>query len=199
MDAERLDATFPAWMDAATAIYRSRGAEARTLAADFFKALRIAAGKGAPRVIVSPQPLDVRTFQTDMKIKVVIGVKDAMTAGRPLEQAMQAAFVNSTGRATKLVLDAGRQEVIDLGNVDKAVTRWSRVTSGGCDFCRMLADKGGVFYESTADFAAHDHCQCAAVPEFGDGSKAARDYTGATRSRTQADRDALREYLNANY
>lgn len=198
LDAARLDATFPAWVDAVTAVFSSRGQESRLLAQEFYDVLRIAGGVGGPKVISTPGPIPVSTFQADMKIKVLIGVKDAMSAGRTVAEAMNAAFVNSTGRATKSVLDLGREEIIALGNTDAAVTRFSRVTSGGCKFCRMLAGRGAVYYESTADFASHDHCKCSVVPNFGDETRGVRDYQRSTRTRTQADRDALRAYLAAN-
>jgi hypothetical protein len=35
-----------------------------------------------------------------------------------------------------------------------------------CDFCEMLADRGAVYGEASADFEAHDHCSCSAEPVF---------------------------------
>jgi hypothetical protein len=41
------------------------------------------------------------------------------------------------------------------------------VTSGNaCDFCSMLADRGAVYGEASAEFEAHDHCSCSAQPVY---------------------------------
>ena len=56
-----------------------------------------------------------------------------------------------------------RQE--ELGR--RAAVGWHRETRpGACDFCRMLAGRGGVYKESTVRFAAHDDCGCVAVPSW---------------------------------
>lgn len=195
----RLDATFDGWLALARDVYEKRGAQSQVLARSYYEALRIASRVTAPLPQVGPAPLVARRFSTDMKIKVLIGVKDAMTAGRGVDDAMRAAFVTSTGRAVKHVLDTGRDEVLSLGQADPTSDRWGRVTSGGCDFCLMLADRGAVYYGDTVDFAAHDHCRCVGVPLFGEGAKAAREYAGATRQRSDAEREQLRDYLQANY
>src|SRR5690242_5665415 len=49
---------------------------------------------------------------------------------------------------------------------DREAVGWRRVSAGGCKFCRMLADKGAIFRESTARFASHEHCGCSAQPVF---------------------------------
>ena len=83
---------------------------------------------------------------------------------------------------------------------DPAAAGWRRVTSGGCKFCRMLADRGAVYRESTARFASHPHCNCSAVPVFDgdDGPEASvMQYVASRRKRTPAQQQALRDYLTA--
>jgi hypothetical protein len=86
---------------------------------------------------------------------------------------------------------------------DPASVGWRRVSSGkGCKFCRMLSDKGAIFKESTARFAAHESCHCSAAPVFDgqDGPEAnVMQYVASHKRRSEKDRARLREYLNANY
>lgn len=96
-----------------------------------------------------------------------------------------------------------RQTILDNRRNDQQAIGWRRVTSGGCKLCRMLADRGAVYKESSAYFAAHPNCSCAAEPVFRGGSTGPEasviQYLGSKRSRSSAQRAALREYLNANY
>ena len=86
---------------------------------------------------------------------------------------------------------------------DPSAIGWRRISSGtGCKFCRMLADKGAIFKESTARFAAHGKCHCTAAPVFEgqDGPEASvMQYVASQRRRSAKDRARLREYLDANY
>ena len=86
---------------------------------------------------------------------------------------------------------------------DPAAVGWRRIASGsGCKFCRALADKGAIFKESTARFAAHGNCHCSAAPVFDgqDGPEASpMQYVASQRVRTPAEKQALRDYLNENY
>ena len=96
-----------------------------------------------------------------------------------------------------------RDTVTTNSNRDPSSVGWRRVTSGtGCKMCRMLADKGAIFKESTARFAAHGSCHCSAAPVFDgqDGPEAnVMQYVASQKRRSEKDRARLREYLNANY
>jgi hypothetical protein len=82
------------------------------------------------------------------------------------------ALVTLNGMLQRLVLNASRLTIVDSANRDPAAAGWKRVVRvGGCDFCRMLAGRGGVYKKSTATFASHDHCTCIAVPEWGDAKE----------------------------
>jgi len=86
---------------------------------------------------------------------------------------------------------------------DPGAVGWRRIASGqGCKFCRALADKGAIFKESTARFAAHGNCHCSAAPVFDgqDGPEAnAMQYVASQRVRSPQEKQALRDYLNENY
>ena len=99
-----------------------------------------------------------------------------------------------------------------LGNLrsDEDAIGWSRVARpGACKFCVMLAGKGSVYRsESTAIFAAHKNCHCAARPEFRNGEhgpEANAIQYAASRRRAKTDEaqaarnKRVRAYLNKNY
>ncbi len=81
---------------------------------------------------------------------------------------------------------------------------WERVASGtGCKFCRMLADRGAVYKDTTARFASHAHCHCSARPVFAGGQygpeASAMQYLASTNRRTASSRARLRDYLTKNF
>lgn len=86
---------------------------------------------------------------------------------------------------------------------DPASVGWRRVTTGsGCKFCAMLGSRGAVYKEATARFASHANCHCTAAPVFEgqDGPEAdVMQYVASKRSRSDAERAKLRDYLNQNY
>lgn len=96
-----------------------------------------------------------------------------------------------------------RDTVTTNSKRDPSSVGWRRISSGsGCKLCRMLSDRGAVYKESTARFAAHGSCHCSAAPVFDGqpGNEASvMQYAASQRSRSEKDRARLREYLNANY
>jgi len=71
-----------------------------------------------------------------------------------------------TGGLQRIVANADRQSVTASAVADPRARGWERRTTGGCDFCRMLAGRGAVYSEATADFESHDNCHCLAVPRW---------------------------------
>src|SRR5690625_421404 len=70
------------------------------------------------------------------------------------------------------VLQPGRDTIQRSAINDPQAAGWQRVTSpGACDFCRMLAGRGGVFKRATATFAAHGNCNCSAAPSWDKSAK----------------------------
>jgi len=69
--------------------------------------------------------------------------------------------------AGKYALAAGRETITRSADRDPQASGWQRVTrTGACGFCRMLANRGDVYKESTVHFAAHGECNCAASPSW---------------------------------
>jgi hypothetical protein len=91
-----------------------------------------------------------------------------------------------------------RQTVMDSSLADPGARGWQRETNGGCAFCEMVASRGVVFSEASADFASHDGCQCSAVPAFNGDPKPVKPYTPSARNITDADRARVREYLRTH-
>lgn len=86
---------------------------------------------------------------------------------------------------------------------DPDAVGWRRITAGGCNFCRMLADRGAVYKEATARFASHPNCNCTAQPVFTTNDTGVEasvmQYTASRKNRTEKQRAALRDYLDTFY
>lgn len=87
------------------------------------------------------------------------------------------------GGVQRRVADHVRYTVADNSVADPAARGWQRVGVGECKsgFCDMLIARGAVYSEATADFAAHDHCQCSAVPAWGGEPLPVKPYTVSPR------------------
>lgn len=99
------------------------------------------------------------------------------------------------GGLQRRIADAARDTVRESSIEDPRARGWERETAGGCEFCEMIASRGVVFSEASADFASHDNCQCIAVPAFEGDSKPVREYVPTSRTITDADRARVRAYL----
>ena len=126
-----------------------------------------------------------------------------------IEAETQRLVDEATRLAEKEVARGFRDSILGNSRMDEDSIGWSRVARpGACKFCLMLSDKGAVFTEATADFAAHGNCNCAARPEFRGGEHgpeaSVMQYVASSKRskdpRKQAERNArVREYLNHNY
>lgn len=120
-------------------------------------------------------------------------------------EAEMAALVADVNRLAEKEVARGFRDTI-LGNTrqDEDSIGWSRVArSGACRLCVMIAARGAVFRESTANFATHKSCHCAARPEFRNGTHGPEatpeQYMASAKRRTPAQQKQLRAYLNENY
>lgn len=100
------------------------------------------------------------------------------------------------GGTQRRIADHVRYTVAGSSVADPAAEGWQRVTDGnGCAFCTMLAARGSVYSESTADFASHDDCGCSATPAWSGEPLPVKPYTPSSRAISDADRARVREYL----
>ncbi|ROS28912.1 hypothetical protein EDF22_0644 [Rathayibacter sp. PhB127] len=171
--------------------YYSEGSAA--LAADFYEDQREAAGAaGVYRVelVVADRTVKLRRALAWAADPLFQG--DELLAGDRLAGVIQL----DTARPFRDTILTNQQK-------DPQSVGWRRITSGGCKLCRMLADRGAVYKESTAQFAAHPNCNCSAQPVFvgGDVGEEASgfQYLGSRRNRTPESRRRLREYLDSFY
>lgn len=101
------------------------------------------------------------------------------------------------GGATKRINAWSRQTVMGSALADPRADGWQRVGAGGCKtgFCDMLIGRGAVYSEATADFAAHDHCKCAAVPAFGGRPRPVKPYKVGPRHGNEADFERAQAWI----
>lgn len=203
LDWANLDKTYPKFaLEVAKLVAVNRDVSS-SLAAQYLRAFRIASGLSGDVTIVNPL-LNAEQLFTALKVTSVVAAKTSAANGIPADVAMRNALAEASGAMARMVLNGGRETVLDTVQYDDAATGWRRVLgAGGCEFCRMLAGRGTVYKsESTADFGAHDHCGCTVEPSFGGYSKQVRTYTASEKFKTQESRDAnnqrIREYLAAN-
>jgi len=93
------------------------------------------------------------------------------------------------------IANASRYTIAESSVADPAASGWQREGAGSCAFCAMLIGRGAVYTEAGADFAAHDHCNCSAVPAFNGEPRPVKPYTPSAKQATDADRARVRAYL----
>lgn len=71
------------------------------------------------------------------------------------------------GGVQRRIADHARYTVARNSVEDRSARGWRRIGFGGsCSFCSMLLGRGAVYTEASADFPAHDHCNCGVEPAF---------------------------------
>jgi hypothetical protein len=170
--------------DILPALIATYGQAAAALAANWYDELRDKVGaKGAFTAITADIP--------DPGAQSLVGwavteAKDTTT--------LQALVL---GGMQRRIANFSRQTVMGSAVADPGARGWQRAGRGECKqgFCDMLIARGAVYTEATADFAAHDHCHCTAVPAFGGEPRPVKPYTPSLREATDADKARVREYL----
>jgi hypothetical protein len=101
------------------------------------------------------------------------------------------------GGMRKRVTNGARLTVARNASRDPRAEGWQRYASAGaCSFCRMLAGRAILYRsESTADFGAHDNCNCQAAVAFVGLPKPVQPYVPTTRNISDADRARTRDWL----
>lgn len=170
--------------DVLPALVDTYGAAAAALAADWYDDLREKKGIGGRFGAI---PADIPDSGTHALI------------GWALTEATDYAAFQSLilGGTQRRVANFSRFTVTGSSIADPKATGWQRTGSGGCTsgFCDMLIGRGAVYTEATADFAAHDHCNCSAVPAFGGEPKPVKPFTPTNRNVTDTDRARARAWI----
>lgn len=129
------------------------GAAAATLAADWYDDLRLE-DDVARRFFAIPAEIP------EIGAQALVGW--ALTTATDMD-GLQTLIQGGTQRR---IANFARLTVANSAIEDPSARGWQRVGAGNCEFCRMLIGRGAVYTEATADFAAHDHCNCAAAPAW---------------------------------
>lgn len=198
-DGESFDVLKDALHDLVPIIAQDYGDAAASLALDYYEMAREAAEVGGITLVEAPK---VNGEKIDAAIRW--SLKYSTGELPSLEMTGRAL----SGAIARHVLDINSDAILAASVKDKRSVGWRRINdAGACTFCRMLADRGGVYTGSTVRFASHDHCGCSAAPVF-DTDRDIRPvsvhaYEASQRklsdSQRAAMRSTLREYLNANY
>lgn len=160
LDPGNLKTSLPEFKVAVAALIQQYGRASATVAAEFYRAERRAAGV--------PGTFTVRPA-TPAPLVQVEAALDWATKGLWNQQPdVRAAETQVEGVAEKLVLDTSRDTLLAAVKADRRAHGWARVPeAGACSFCLLLATRGAVYKtEQTADFRAHDHCKCHVEPLF---------------------------------
>lgn len=175
--------------DVLPALTETYALAAATISADWYDDMRdMIEARGRFRAI----PHDLTELGTDAL---------AGYAVTPLYQAepdWRRAQVLAKGGLQLRIANASRYTVAGSSIQDPAADGWQRQGAGSCAFCAMLIGRGAVYSETGADFAAHDHCSCSAVPAFSGEPRPVKPYTPSSRNITDADRARVREYLRTH-
>lgn len=108
------------------------------------------------------------------------------------------------GPIGRYVIDASRATIIENTRIDQQARGWQRITrAGSCKFCRFLAARGGVYMASTARFASHNDCNCAAAPSWDPGAtevdakhyEASERTSRMTEEQKQVHNERVRSYM----
>lgn len=133
------------------------GVAAASVAAEWYDELRAAEG--------IPGRFRAAAIVPDESVAIRETVRRA--AGHLFTDNPNLTLLGISSKAGKYALDGSRATVTTSSIRDPRSSGWQRVTrAGACRFCRMLAGRGGVYREASADFASHDDCNCAAQPSW---------------------------------
>lgn len=204
-----------ALFEAAPAIVAEYSDGSSALALEWYDELRSAAS--AATAPFTPRPLVVVTDEIVAAIvaKTTAPLREVEREIAADIEAMMAESVRLLeDESERLVAEAFRDTVTTNVKADPLAVGWRRYARPeACGFCKMLADRGAVYTEATARFAAHGavmnggrkggNCMCIAGPAFtGEGAyvpASPLQYVASKRRRTDKERAALREYLNRKY
>lgn len=142
-----------ALFDVLPSLVATYGSAAASLAADWYDDARDHAGVPGLFRAIPADPGDQNTASL---------VAWATDAGTTLDAVL--ALVN--GGTQRRIAAFSRQTIMGSAIADPRSRGWQREGAGECDFCSMLIGRGAVYTENTADFEAHDHCNCVAAPSF---------------------------------
>lgn len=194
-----IDGSAPGWLVAVGSVTAGLHDASTSLGQEAYLAYRREAGaRGSVQFLTSL--LDERELQASLLRMGPYWAKKAMARGARIPDVARMLLGQTSGVSLRYGQAGGRDLISRTAARDTRSVGWMRIARGdACGFCKLVADKGAIYKESTATFAAHDHCQCTAVPMF-DGQvvgpeASAIQYIASKRQRTTAEKAALREWV----
>lgn len=162
------ESSFEQLVSVTTPLVRAHHGLSSSIASAYFEAFRRAEGVPGTALARVADPVKADRLATSLYVTGRVMTGKALAAGQTPEAAMQTALVRTSGAVGRYVLDGGRETIIRSTSTDKRARGWGRITGGNaCAFCSMLANRGAVYSDVTADFQAHDHCACSAESFYG--------------------------------
>jgi hypothetical protein len=163
LDVHDIKATLPQFTAAVRAIVQRYGRASAFASLQSYRQQRAQVGVkvSAPSLTLAPAPVE-------KVVEDAIGWATADLYGPVTADTVQAAQDRLSESVSQLVLDQGRQTVIDAVRKDSAAKGWVRVTEqDACSFCIMLALRGEVYKSKRgAEFETHANCRCHVEPIF---------------------------------
>lgn len=161
-DAKRVTETFPAWVQAMRLLVTSYHAQSAAAAAVFYRTARAQAVSAQ----TPPSIVKLAEAPSDEWMTRAFGFSGPGTLSRDTARP-GTALSTTLGTASRIAMDGGRRTILDTVAADPVAVGWYRVTDGHpCAFCALLAGRGVVYKEHTADFKAHNDCGCTSAPAF---------------------------------
>lgn len=147
------------------ALIGSQAPVSAALSSNYYRAFRHAEGAAGsvPTVVASTPPAE--ELIRSLRFVGVVGAQKLLE-GR-VADASARTLTNVAGDTARLVMNTGRDTIVESVQADTRALGWARVTDGSpCSFCRMLASRGPVYRGRGGGFKAHNHCGCTAEPVF---------------------------------
>jgi len=174
LDLLNLRRSLPTFKAAVAVEVRRHAQASATLAARQYRADRVRAGVGGGFTPVPADPPSVEQIAQAVDWALQPLWNSAVLGGPEQDAAQSAGSAIADAKARlaasteRLVLDTGRNTIVDNAGRDRKAKGWARVPEpGACSFCLMLATRGAVYRsERTASFKTHDNCRCHVEPVF---------------------------------
>lgn len=161
VDPNRLDETFPVYLRAASVVIGQGRAASDVLARRYYMRVASSAGFEASALDIPLSPMDLARVETSLRVTGPVLVKTKLAEGVSLTVANQMGLAATIAAGKRIILDGGREMLIEASRRDPNVKKWARVSDGSsCAFCAMLIGRGPVYGEQTVSFRSHDRCGC---------------------------------------
>lgn len=186
IDPARLQATVPTWIEAVTALVARYSEVSATLAADFYDGERDAAGVTGPFTVPLADPPP--GAQVDASLRWATkdlwprDEADATVAQlKPPDTRLEAAMTKAEGAVDRLVLNRGRDTVLQAVDSDPQAVAWARGAAlGCCSFCALMSSRGAAYHTAstagreanerfegdTGEAKFHNWCRCVVIPVY---------------------------------